>query len=146
MILNGDCIDIMKAIKPNSVDAIVTDPPYADNVMYSELSNFFYVWLRISLQERYGIFKDEFVPWKNEIIINRVQEKGQYEFLDGLRRVLEESNRTLKDDGLLVFTFHHRDPKAWGSVLQAVMDSDFFVTAVYPIRSEMKASTHLHGV
>ncbi len=128
------------------VDAVVTDPPYADNVMYSELSNFFYVWLRISLRERYDIFKHEFVPWKDEIIVNRVQEKGQHEFLDGLRRVLEESNRTLKDDGLLVFTFHHRDPKAWGSVLQAVMDSDFFVTAVYPIRSEMKTSTHLHGV
>ncbi|MFW9890392.1 MAG: DNA methyltransferase, partial [Candidatus Thorarchaeota archaeon] len=127
-------------------DAVVTDPPYYGNVMYSELSNFFYVWLRIALQERYDQFKEEFVPWEKEVIENRVQEKGENEFLAGLTKVFSESNRILKKDGILVFTFHHKREEAWAAVLQAILDSGFYVTSIYPVRSEMRASTHLHDM
>jgi adenine-specific DNA methylase len=127
-------------------DAVVTDPPYYGNVMYSELSNFFYVWLRIALHEKFAQFKDEFVPWKKEIIENRVQEKGEEEFLAGLTKVFSESNRVLKSDGILVFTFHHKKEEAWAAVLQAILDSRFYVTSIYPVRSEMRASTHLHDM
>jgi adenine-specific DNA methylase len=127
-------------------DAVVTDPPYYGNVMYSELSNFFYVWLRVALNERYAQFKGEFVPWKKEIIENRVQEKGEKEFLTGLTRVFSEANRVLKSDGVLVFTFHHKKEAAWAAVLQAILDSGFYVTSIYPVRSEMRASTHLHDM
>jgi putative DNA methylase len=127
-------------------DAVVTDPPYYGNVMYSELSNFFYVWLRIALQNRYAQFESEFVPWKNEIIENRVQEKGEKEFLAGLTKVFSESNRILKKDGILVFTFHHKKEQAWAAVLQAILDSGFYVTSINPVRSEMRASTHLHDM
>jgi adenine-specific DNA methylase len=127
-------------------DAVVTDPPYYGNVMYSELSNFFYVWLRIALQERYDEFKEEFVPWEKEVIENRVQKKGEKEFLAGLTRVFSESNRILKKDGVLVFTFHHKKEEAWAALLQALLDSGFYVTSIYPVRSEMRASTHLHDM
>jgi adenine-specific DNA methylase len=127
-------------------DAVVTDPPYYGNVMYSELSNFFYVWLRLGLQNRYEWFQDELVPWKEEIIENRVQKKGRLDFLAGLTGVFSESNRILKDDGVFVFTFHHKKEEAWAAVLQAILDSGFFVTAIYPVRSEMKASTHLYDL
>ncbi|MHA2300011.1 MAG: DNA methyltransferase [Candidatus Thorarchaeota archaeon] len=127
-------------------DAVVTDPPYYGNVMYSELSNFFYVWLRIALQEKYAQFNDEFVPWKKEVIENRVQEKGEKEFLAGLTKVFSETNRILKSDGVLVFTFHHKKEAAWAAVLQAILDSGFYVTTIYPVRSEMRASTHLHDM
>ncbi|MGD9381416.1 MAG: DNA methyltransferase, partial [Candidatus Thorarchaeota archaeon] len=125
---------------------VVTDPPYYGNVMYSELSNFFYVWLRIALQEKYVQFKDEFVPWENEVIENRIQAKGEKEFLVGLTKVFSEANRILKSDGVLVFTFHHKKEEAWAAVLQAILDSGFYVTSIYPVRSEMRASTHLHDM
>ncbi|MHA1958808.1 MAG: DUF1156 domain-containing protein [Candidatus Thorarchaeota archaeon] len=126
------------------VDAVITDPPYADNLMYSELSNFFYVWLRLLLKDRYDCFAEDLVPWEEEVIANRVQGKGTKEFLDGLTRIFSEANRVLTDDGLLVFTFHHRKPEAWESMVSAILDAGFFVSAVYPIQSEMKASTHLY--
>ncbi len=129
-----------------SADLIVTDPPYADNVMYSELSNFFYVWLRLALRGRYPFFEPGLVPWEQEIISNSAQGKGQKEFLEGLTRVFTESNRVLKDDGLLILTFHHRDSDAWASLLQSLLDSGYSVQTVYPVRSEMAASTHLHGL
>ena len=129
-----------------SVDAVVTDPPYYGNVMYSELSNFFYVWLKLALQERYHQFQSELVPWQSEIIENRVQKKGKEEYLERLGLVLAESRRVLKDDGVMVFTFHHRSIEAWSLVLQAVLNSGFYISATYPVRSEMEASTHLYSM
>jgi len=126
------------------VDAVVTDPPYYGNVMYSELSNFFYIWLRIALKDRYEIFKDQFVPTEEEVIENRYQGKGKDEFIHGLTKVFSEANRVLSHDGILVFTFHHRNQEAWGAILRVILDSGFYVTTTYPVRSEMKASTHLH--
>ena len=127
-------------------DAVITDPPYYGNVMYSELSNFFYVWLRLALHERYEHFKRELVPWEEEVIENRVQKKGEQEFLSGLTDVFLEASRVLKDDGVLVFTFHHKKEEAWAAVLQAILDSGFYVTTIHPVRSEMKASTHLYDM
>ena len=128
------------------VDVVVTDPPYYGNVMYSELSNFFYVWLRIALKDQYDIFEDELVPHEKEVIENRYQGKGKEEFIDGLTRVFTESNRILSKDGIMVFTFHHKKKEAWGALLRTVLDSGFYIVTTYPVRSEMKASTHLHDL
>jgi adenine-specific DNA methylase len=128
------------------VDAVVTDPPYESNVMYSELSNFFYVWLRLSLRSRYPWFADDVVPWEREVISNRVQNKGHREYLDGLTQVFRECHRVLKGDGVMTFTFHHMNPRAWGSVLQALLNAGFVVSCVWPAKSEMDASTHLRGL
>lgn len=130
-------------IPDKSVDAVVTDPPYYGNVMYSELSDFFYVWQRLILKDIYPHFESNLTPKATEVIKNSAQGKGEEEFLEGLTRIFEESARKLKDDGLMVFTFHHKEPEAWSAVLQSVLDSGFFVKAIYPIRSEMKTSTHI---
>ncbi len=128
------------------VDAVITDPPYYGNVMYSELSNFFYVWLKLALQDSYEYFREKLVPWKEEVIENRAQKKGEDEFLTGLTKLFSEACRVLRNDGVLVFTFHHKKEEAWAAVLQAILDSGFYVTTIYPVRSEMKASTHLHDM
>ncbi len=128
------------------VDAVVTDPPYYGNVMYSELSNFFYVWLQIALKDQYAIFKDPLVPVEDEVIENRHQGKGKAEFIHGLTKVFTEANRVLSNEGILVFTFHHKKQEAWGAILRTILDSGFYITATYPVRSEMKASTHLHDL
>ncbi|MFX1559039.1 MAG: DUF1156 domain-containing protein [Promethearchaeota archaeon] len=139
---SSDHLDVPDGV----VDVVVTDPPYYGNVMYSELSNFFYVWLRIALKEKYGFFKDSLVPTGDEVIENRHQKKGRDEFIQGLTNVFTESNRVLSDDGILVFTFHHKKQEVWGAILRTILDSGFYVTNMYPVRSEMKASTHLHDL
>jgi len=131
---------------PNqSVDAIVTDPPYYDNVMYSELADFYYVWLRIALKEKYSFFEPDYCPRTGEIVVNEIQSMGEELFLSGLTSVFKECNRILKDEGLMVFTFHHRKEEAWAAVLKAVMDSGFRIVSVYPVHSEMRTSFHIHG-
>ena len=132
---------------PNGVvDVVVTDPPYYGNVMYSELSNFFYVWLRLTLKDRYRFFETELVPHEEEVIENRYQGKGKEEFVSGLTKVFTESNRILSDDGIMVFTFHHKRKEAWGALLRTILNSGFYIVTTYPVRSEMKASTHLHDM
>jgi len=114
-----------------------------DNVMYAELADFFYVWLRLALKDRYPAFEADYSPKAREIVKNDAQDKDEAFFFRGLTRVFRECNRVLKDDGLFVFTFHHKETWAWKSVLQAIVDAGFYVTAVYPIHSEMRTSTHL---
>ncbi len=126
-----------------SVDAVITDPPYYGNVMYSELSEFYYAWLRLALKDKYEYFRSEHVPNTTEVIVNKVQGKEEKDFIEGLTAVFKEANRKLKDDGLMVFTFHHQEKEAWGAVLQSVLNAGFYISAIYPVQSEKSTSTHL---
>ncbi len=126
------------------VDVVLTDPPYYDNVMYSELSDFFYVWLRLVLKDRYPHFRAALTPKAGEAVKNRAQGKEEEDFLQMLTDIFRESHRVLKEDGLMAFTFHHKRDEAWSAVLKALLDADFTITAAWPIHSEMSASTHIY--
>jgi adenine-specific DNA methylase len=132
----------LSAIPDETVDAIVTDPPYCDNVMYSELADFFYVWLRLGLKDVYPWFQAELSPKAREIIQNKAQEKNEESFFRGLTRVFKECHRVLNDDGLMAFTFHHRETWAWKSVLLAILEAGFYVVGTYPVRSEKRGGFH----
>lgn len=125
-------------------DLILTDPPYYDHVMYSELSDFFYVWLRLGLKDRYPHFRASLTPKTQEAVKNDAQGKKKEDFLRMLTDIFCECNRVLKPDGLMAFTFHHKQDEAWSAVLKALLDADFTVTAAWPIHSEMSTSTHIY--
>jgi len=133
----------LSPIPDGAVDAVITDPPYCDNVMYGELADFFYVWLHLGLGDAYAWFEPELSPKAREIIQNEAQEKNEEFFFRGLTRVFRECHRVLNDDGLMAFTFHHKETWAWKSVLNAILEAGFYVAAVYPVRSE--GHTGIHG-
>jgi adenine-specific DNA methylase len=124
-------------------DVIVTDPPYAGNVNYAELSDFFYVWLRLVLAKTYISFTPEITPKANEIIENPARGKTAKDFEEGLTAVFSQCNSLLKDDGTLAFTFHHAEGNTWESLVRAVCNAGFEIDSVYPIQSEREASLHL---
>lgn len=130
-------------LPPKSVDAVITDPPYFDNVMYSELSDFFYVWLRLALAKTYDMFRSDLVEKTHEVIANETASKDSNFYLRGLTRVFQKCHELLKDEGLLVFTFHHKQEEAWEIVLKAIIDAGFYVVATYPVHSEMRVSVHV---
>lgn len=134
-----------------SVDAIITDPPYYGNVMYSELSDFFYVWLRLALKDNYPEFSSPLVPKEREIVVNEKARvnggvKDDAFFRQGLLRCFRECHRVLKDEGLLVFTFHHEAPKAWAAVLDAVLQAGFDIRRVWTYHSETRSGVHGGGI
>ncbi|MFW5890960.1 MAG: DNA methyltransferase, partial [bacterium] len=144
LLLNHTSEDLSE-IPDGSIDAVITDPPYYDNVMYSELSDFYYVWLREFLKDEYDNFQNELTPKFSEIIKNNVQEKDDEFYINGLTRVFKESRKKLKDNGIMVFTFHHQNNKAWSAVLKSVLDAGLYVTAIYPIQAEMSTSMHINN-
>ncbi|MFN3763754.1 MAG: hypothetical protein ACK4WK_11225, partial [Anaerolineae bacterium] len=129
-----------------SVDAVITDPPYYGNVQYAELSDFFYVWLRQALKDEYPEFTPPEVPKAREIVVNEKAGKDDEFFRQGLLRAFRECHRVLKDDGPLVFTFHHESPRAWGAVLEAVLEAGFDVRAVWTYHSETRSGVHAAGI
>ncbi|RLM63875.1 hypothetical protein DVK05_13270 [Halorubrum sp. Atlit-8R] len=126
-----------------SVDYVITDPPYYDNVQYSELSDYFYVWLHQALKEDYDEFEPEVVPKAREIVANKKSGKSEDFFIDSLSNVFSECHRVLKNDGEMVFTYHHNENEAWSVILQAIIDSGFTVTAAYPVQSERSNNPHI---
>ncbi len=126
-----------------SIDYVITDPPYYDNVQYSELSDFFYIWLRECLQNEYEEFTPELVPKAREIVANRSANKDEEFFVESLSNVFSEANRVLKTEGEMIFTYHHNENEAWSVILQALIQSGFTIAGAYPVQSEMPNNPHI---
>ncbi|WP_435101196.1 DUF1156 domain-containing protein [Halarchaeum sp. P4] len=118
-------------------DMVLTDPPYYDNIMYSELSDYFYVWQKLLLENDYDGFEQEKTPRADSIVTNPHLGKTEADFEEEMRVALETINTALKDDGSLAFTYHHSDEESWGELLGSLCDSGFEVTATYPISSDL---------
>lgn len=128
---------------PNqSVDAVITDPPYFDNVQYSELADFFYVWLRLGLQKNYPWFEPETSANPDELVKNDNLGKTMEFFNSGLERVFSECHRVLKHDGLLVFSFHHTKSWAWESLAKILLESGFYIAEMSLVWSEGRGEVH----
>lgn len=118
-----------------SVDAVVTDPPFFDNVHYSQLADFFHVWQRHVLGEN-GHHTGHTTRSPDE-----VQTGESAEFAARLGAVWAECHRVLRPGGLLVFTYHHSRPQGWWTVLEAISGAGFYISATHPIKSEMSVAT-----
>ena len=125
--------------KDEELDLIITDPPFGGLLHYSELSDFFYVWLRKLAGQSYPeYFQSEYTPKSMEAVANKAREPedpdGFYKRL--LTACWSESFRTLKPGGILAFTFHHSDDAPWVAVLESLFESGFYLEATFPIRSD----------
>lgn len=132
-------------IQTGSVDLILTDPPYYDNLPYSELSDFYHVWLKRLNLKSYAGSQHSQTPLSKSLYVRRDPtrlSKDHKRFANGLTKVFTECNRVLKDSGLLVFTFHHNDSKAWSALAAALVKSSFRITNVFPVRSEGQSQFH----
>jgi len=128
-------------------DLVITDPPFGGLLHYSELSDFFYVWLRLVLKEDYpDQYEPEYTPKTLEAVANRARQPGKDEetgkenadlfYQRLLTASWKEAHRILKPGGLLAFTFHHSEDAPWVSVLESLFDAGFYLEATYPIRSD----------
>jgi|Deesub1362A_J573_1020465.scaffolds.fasta_scaffold00395_27 adenine-specific DNA methylase len=142
-LMSEDSKRLAVTVKNNPIHIVVTDPPYASNVNYSELSDYFYVWLSLVLSKTYPYFAPDATPKREEIIENPTRGYTITDFEEGLKSVFVECKKKLDDRGLLAFTFHHAEGRTWESLLKAVCDAGFIVEAVYPIHGEPEASLHL---
>jgi SAM-dependent methyltransferase len=131
-LLCGDSADI--DIPTESIDAVITDPPFFDNVHYSQLADFFYVWQRYFTSNQVAYNDTTRHP-------NEVQSSKPSVFAARLQRVFSECHRVLKLDGLMVFTYHHSKADGWYAILYALVKANFAIVATHPIKSEMSVAS-----
>jgi putative DNA methylase len=116
-----------------SLDLVVTDPPFFDNVHYSELADFFFAWQQLEpspfVQKRRSTRHPE-----------EVQDVSAEQFAAKLRAVFSECCRVLKDDGLLVFTYHHSRMDGWSSLADAVVNAGLTFVNCHPLKAEMSVA------
>jgi adenine-specific DNA methylase len=116
------------------VDAVITDPPFFDNVHYSQLADFFHVW------QRHILGKNGNHTYHSTRSTAEVQQRDPTIFTERLRGVWAECHRVLRPDGLLVFTYHHSRAEGWRSVLEALVKAGFVITAAHAIKAEMSVA------
>jgi len=116
-----------------SVDIVVTDPPFFDNVHYSELADFFFAWQQLGPSP----FVDRRSSTRHA---EEVQDASPEQFSSKLRAVFRECHRVLCDDGLLAFTYHHSRADGWTSLAEAVLGAGFAVINAHPLKSEMSVA------
>lgn len=144
LLLNQSSTNLDK-VPDRSVDAVVTDPPYLDNVMYAELADFFYVWLRLGLKGRYPQWEQTSAIQAEEAIKNVEQGKDDAFYQRILSAVFQECHRVLKDEGLLVFTFHHGAAEAWDALARALKEAAFAIVRLWPVHAEMAVGVPVQG-
>lgn len=135
-------------------DLILTDPPYYDAIPYSDLMDYFYVWLRRTVHGFSAEFDETFrnplsPKWQHdtadgELIDDssrhdgdKVRSKAAYE--DGMYRVFQSCCKALKEDGRLVIVFAHKQPDAWETLVSAIIRAGFTVDGSWPIQTEQAA-------
>jgi putative DNA methylase len=127
----------------NHLDAVLTDPPYYDNVPYATLSDFFYVWLKRALGDVFPeIFATPLVPKAKEVIMEPTRHGSKEEARIFFERLLGESfaeiERVLKPGGVTVIVYAHKTTAGWETMLNGLVEAGLVVTASWPIHTERR--------
>jgi putative DNA methylase len=134
-------------------DLVVTDPPYYDAIPYSDLMDFFYVWLRRTLQgldrDWDDAFRDLLGPkWSHETndgeLVDEASRfagdsaRSRLAYEDGMYRAFISCYRSLKPGGRMVVVFANKQPAAWETLVSALARAGFVVDGSLPIMTEMR--------
>ena len=145
----GDSLD---HIEDGSIDAVVMDPPYYDNVMYAELSDFFYVWLKRTAGHVFPEhFRRNLTDKENEAVANVARFRGEKraralagrDYQERMASIFAECRRVLKPDGIMTLMFTHKATGAWDALTKGLMEAGFAVTASWPVNTEAEGSLHI---
>lgn len=145
MLLLNQSSETLDQVPDGSVDVVITDPPFANSVMYSELSDYFYVWLRQALEDDYANFATQTVDDSREAVHNPGRGRDEVFYTTVLGNVFAEAGRKLKSGGKMAFTFHHSGENAWRHIEDALVFAGFVVERWWPVFAEMETGVPLRG-
>jgi len=141
----------INAVKTENVGALIsTDPPYYDNIGYSDLSDFFYVWLRRSLHPVHPeLLSTLLVPKSEELVANPYRHGGKEGahtfFEDGFIEVFRRARETALPDFPITVYYAFKQSETtsagqastgWETLLEGMVRSGWAITATWPMRSE----------
>lgn len=144
--------DALDHVADGSIDCVVMDPPYYDNVMYAELSDFFYVWLKRTAGQIYPeLFRRQLTDKEQEAVANPARFRGEKgakalagrEYQQRMAAIFAECRRVLKPDGVMTLMFTHKATGAWDALTKGLMEAGFAITASWPVNTEAEGSLHI---
>ncbi len=140
-------------IENSFIDVIIVDPPYYNNVMYAELSDFFYVWMKKSLGDLYpDLFTSTLTDKDNEAVANSSKFEGmgqskkilaKQDYEAKMRDSFIEMHRVLQKHGVLTIMFTHKATDAWDTLAMSLMEAGFEITASWPVHTESRISLNI---
>ena len=142
------------SVAKGSVDCIVMDPPYYQNVMYAELSDFFYVWLKRTAGLLYPeLFAQPLTNKDQEAVANPIRFAGKkgasklakLDYQDRMAAIFTRQRQLLKPDGIMTVMFTHKERDAWDALASGLMQARFTITASWPINTEAEGSLHIRA-
>jgi adenine-specific DNA methylase len=127
----------------DSIDAVITDPPYYDNVPYAALSDFFYVWWKRAVGEYFPeLFSTPTAPKSNEAIMEPTRHDDKEEaksfFESMIAKSFQEMHRVLRPEGVAVVVYAYKTTEGWETMLNGLVDAGFVVTGSWPLHTESK--------
>ena len=137
-------------LRPNTVSAVVTDPPYDQMIAYADASDLFYAWLKRALAPTWPAFavtSDPFGAQEKdlEIIVKRSRGLARtghrdHRTREHYDRLIEEAfremRRVVRDDGVVTIVFGHGEPEVWQRLLHALSRADLVMTGSWPASTE----------
>ena len=151
-IWQGSATELTK-VPSESVRLICVDPPYYDNVMYAECSDFFYVWMKRTLGDVYPeFFYDELTNKDDEAVANvarfasiggrKKKELAERDYERKMAACFREMHRMLHPDGVLTVMFTHKRVEAWDTLATALIGAGFSIQSSWPVHTESEHSLH----
>ena len=134
------------------VDVVVVDPPYYANVMYGELSDFFYVWMKRILGDMYPGFDTPLTDKDGEVVANPARFKGlgvsadkkaKEDYRLKMAQTFHQIHRILRPNGILVVMFTHKATEAWDTLATALIEAGFQIKRSWPVKTESEHSLHI---
>lgn len=155
-VFQGDAAEL--DVDDESTQAVVIDPPYYDSIIYSELSDMCYVWLREYLDDSFpSQFAGELSEKDKEAVANvekfedvasdsqSKKELAEQDYESKMAAIFDELYRVLEPGGVMTVMFTHKEASAWDTLTMALINSGFTVTSTHPITSEMPQRTDTRG-
>lgn len=154
-VLSYDAADL--PYEDNSIESVITDPPYYSNIMYAELSDIFYVWLRKYLDDVFPTMFSETLTEKkdeavanpslyNDVVGNTSKKKlARRDYEQKMSNIFSELYRVVKPGGVMTVMFTHKETDAWDTLTKSLINSGFTITATHPITSERPNRADMQG-
>ena len=154
-VINGEA-QFIPQLDDGSIDCIVFDPPYHDNVAYAELSDFFYVWLKRTAGY---VFPEDFTRHLSEKDLEAIASPARFrnagssdksarqqateDYESKMAQIFAECRRVIKPDGIMTVMFTHKSTTAWDALTVALINSGFSITRTWPVKTEAESSMHI---
>jgi len=152
----GDAADL--PYTDGEIDAVVVDPPYYTSIMYAELSDYFYVWLKEYLGDLHtDLFRRDLTNKEEEAVANPSRfesvsggDKSSKDLSDRyyerkMSDIFSELYRVIEPGGVMTVMFTHKETDAWDTLTMSLINSGFNITSTHPITSEMPQRIDTRG-